>query len=82
MAVVAGAMLWALGGCSGSSGAAAGPVAPSGGPEAQVAPAPAPENQLGTAKDSTVLAEDGSHVQLASAWMNSNAVIVFLRGHW
>jgi hypothetical protein len=43
---------------------------------------PTPVEVLGTAKDATVLAEDGSHVQLASAWMNTHAVVIFLRGHW
>ena len=36
---------------------------------------------LGIASDATVL-DNGSHVQLASAWLNSHAVIVFYRGHW
>lgn len=40
------------------------------------------EEGLGMAKDVTVLAEDGSHVQLQSAWLNTNAVVIFLRGHW
>lgn len=36
---------------------------------------------LGMASDATVL-DNGTHVQLASAWLNSHAVIVFYRGHW
>ena len=44
-------------------------------------PEPA-KGDLGAAPDATVLAEDGSHVQLASAWLNTNAVLIFLRGHW
>ena len=52
-----------------------------GGVPADAAVAKAPED-LGMAKDSTVLAEDGSHVQMASAWINTHAVIIFLRGHW
>jgi peroxiredoxin len=34
------------------------------------------------AVDATILAGDGSHVQLQSAWLNTTAVIVFYRGHW
>ena len=37
---------------------------------------------LGMARDATVLAEDGSHVQLQSAWLDTHAVVIFLRGHW
>lgn len=37
---------------------------------------------LGKASDATVLADDGAHVQLSSAWLNTNAVLVFSRGHW
>jgi peroxiredoxin len=37
---------------------------------------------LGKAADATILAGDGSHVQLNSAWLNSTAVVIFYRGHW
>jgi hypothetical protein len=45
-------------------------------------PTQAPEPVgLGMAGDATVL-DNGTHVQLASAWLNSHAVVVFYRGHW
>lgn len=37
---------------------------------------------MGPAFDATVLAADGSHVQLSAAWAHTTAVIVFYRGHW
>jgi len=75
------ALLCGVAACGGSQSPAAGDkAAPANKPaEAQQAPA---EAGLGMAKDVTVLAEDGSHVQLQSAWLNTHAVIIFLRGHW
>lgn len=71
-----------LAACGGSQG----PVseAPPGDPTvtAEAGTGPAPAAVLVSAKDATVLAEDGSHIQLASAWMNTHAVVIFLRGHW
>ncbi|HUH05733.1 MAG TPA: peroxiredoxin-like family protein [Kofleriaceae bacterium] len=43
---------------------------------------PATADAKPKAADATILAGDGSHVQLQSAWLNTTAVIVFYRGHW
>jgi peroxiredoxin len=94
---VAVAAALAAGGCGGGQTAAGGPTPPGDGKDGDgtggtggadtaggadpgggtVAP-----TGLGKAADATVLADNGDHIQLSSAWLNTNAVLVFSRGHW
>jgi len=95
--ILAAALVMALAGCGGGRTAAGGPSPPDDGkgtggdptggdpagggtdPGAGTGAAP---GGLGKAADATVLAENGDHIQLASAWLNTTAVLVFSRGHW
>lgn len=73
------AMLAACGGAqSGATDTTTGPVTSDPGTPA----APVTAEGKPKAADATILAGDGSHVQLQSAWLNTTAVIVFYRGHW
>lgn len=67
---------------TGDGPAAGNPCAPAGNPCATGPRVGTAVASMGKAADATVLAGDGSHVQLASAWLNTTAVIVFYRGHW
>lgn len=82
------AMMMALG-CGGAQSGAtdstvdpANPCGAAANPCAADPTTPATADAKPKAADATILAGDGSHVQLQSAWLNTTAVIVFYRGHW